>query len=191
MIRFFLFFCLLHFSFSSWALELFSEVQTIDGVKSQYVPSTREQMEMNGQSVAYVKYDNSGAYVYYDFELLKKLSVLSRYIILEHERAHHYLGHSLSTKVYREHKKLVPNWLTRKKEEDADCETGYQLAEVRPQTTDLEIKKAFVETFEALSWIKSEEIPSWVLFRINKVITCFHGELIERPKPLENIYEIE
>lgn len=161
----------------------FPDMQTIDGQDVMYVPLSREQMEMHGHSVAFVKYDQTGAYLYYDYELMAKLSPLAKALIIEHEGAHHSLGHSLSTKMYREAQTPIPPALTYSKEDDADCEAGFRIAE-QFDTNGSEIRAAMTEIYAAMGGDVSAALPEWLYHRMSKVETCFEGQLLPRPQPL-------
>lgn len=154
---------------------LFLETHTLDGVKVFYIPLSSEQMEMKRQSVAFTSYIRKHASLFYDSELFARLSYLPKFIIIEHERAHHYLGHSYSTKQYRERKEPVPNELTIKKEEDADCAAGYRLKQEFPKTTRAEIHKAVLEVFEKRGG-NPEKAPPWIAERSEWIADCFDGK---------------
>jgi hypothetical protein len=100
---------------------------TLDGVAVHLVPVSKERLESNGQEVAYASYNNAGAFVYYDVALFSKLSPMARAFILEHEYAHHSLGHTLSTRFFRDAQISIPNDHVLRKEDDADCAAAFAL----------------------------------------------------------------
>jgi hypothetical protein len=176
--------CIVLTSSAATASTVYIYTQTVDGKTVDYVPITKEEMAVSHQSVAYTVYNNEGAFIYYDKELFKKLKRLSKFLIIEHERAHHYLGHTLSTKAYRERKDSIPPRLTYRKEVDADCESGYRAHEVYgSRLTSLELNNAMRAIYLAEGGDFNKH-PEWLTRRTSKVITCFEG-LIDRPEVLE------
>lgn len=82
--------------------DLFSPVTTLDGVLVNYVGVSHGEMSGSGKSVAYALYRDDSAQIIYDLDLFERIDDYSKFLILEHERAHHYLGHSLASKTYEE-----------------------------------------------------------------------------------------
>lgn len=163
------------------SVDIYSSIQTPDGTLVQYVSLTDKEMwEQGGHSVAYAIYDGTGAYIYYSSDLFAKLSEQAQFLIIEHEKAHHTLGHSLSTKKYREAGVLTPAILGFRKETDADCASGLRFKDAYPGGAVADIKTAMLQTFKAGGGdVTVSSKPGWYYRKLGKTITCFEGLLKE------------
>ena len=175
---------------SQWCLALeagsleshtFSSTITVDGVVVDVFPKSREDMERAGQSVAYTIYRGERAAIYYDAQLFSELGPLAKFLIMEHERAHHYLGHTLITKLRFEQNSQIPAAETQRKEKDADCQSGYTAKDLGFNLSRGDIHEALRQTYQALTGVVGRP-PSWVLSRVDTIDLCFQGHLLSRPK---------
>lgn len=178
------------FSYSSLATEIFYDdlfplSKTVDLVLVDYIPMSEDEISKKHQSVAFAEYDlDDKAIIGYDSDLFSKLGSLSQFLILEHERAHHRLGHSLVSRFLKVNNRSdLNNRLNYRKEVDADCEAGFRLKELYPGVLQTEIAQAMRDIYLAMGG-SAQSYPEWLGRRIGKVVTCFEGELLKRPEVL-------
>jgi hypothetical protein len=162
------------------ANNVFAQTYTVDGIQVEILPMQESVILKKGQSVAVAKYDESGAVIYYDEVLFSKISNFSKFLIIEHERAHHILGHTLSTKMHGEAGAPIPHSHTYRKEKDADCYAGFRIADVYPKMKAQDINQSFMEIYKILGG-ESHEIPDWLRSRVNTIVTCYEGKLLPEP----------
>lgn len=163
----------------------FSNALSIDGREILYEAKDEDFLSKRGQSVALALHDNRGPWIFYDEDLMASFSPLAKFLILEHERAHHYLGHSLFTKAYREEGEMLPASFLFRKEKDADCAAGYRVAELMSDLSRNQIQDALVEVFAALGGDAQRILPAWLYSRIDTISTCFEGKLLPYPARTE------
>lgn len=184
-----LFILVAHF-INGHAFEAFTPVKTIDGVKVEYGELGNQIIEPGQSGSATAIYNEQGAYILYDLEIIEQIPDLAKFLILEHERAHHRLGHSLYTKINRELMLPISSYYYASKEKDADCEAGYVLREKYGNVEREEIKSAMAEIIYALEGRRDIPLPSWLLYRIDVIDVCKDGVLLQRPKPVEQALDI-
>lgn len=167
---------------------IFKAENTIDGKPIQYADITQLQLEFGQGDMASAIYNEKGAFILYNPKIVENVSKLSQYLILEHERAHHRLGHSLVTKLSREGYVERSSRFFSSKEKDADCEAGYALKKdlkFFTQITREDIHAAMVQIYQRIGGNLNEPLPSWLLSRIDTIDLCFQGKLLKRPSPIE------
>ncbi len=157
-------------------------METIDGVSVSYKDFSENEFEASVGSPASAVYDQHGAFIFYDRAVIDQISDMAKYLILEHERAHHRLGHTLFTKIRRELKLGMPAFYESQKEKDADCEAGYRLREEWGGVTRSEITNAMAEIYYALGAEEGDSLPNWLLSRIDRLDVCKDGKLLKRPE---------
>lgn len=175
---------------SAYAIDSFKPIQTIDGVPVFYKGFQDNPFEVKVSSPAVAVYDEHGAFIFYDEKVIDSISDLGKYLILEHERAHHHLGHTLFTKMRRELQLGMPPFYESQKEKDADCEAGYRMKEELGDISREAIKSAMSEIYYALEGSEGTPLPSWLLSRIDRIDLCKDGKLLKRPKPVMDASEI-
>ncbi|GAB4420677.1 MAG: hypothetical protein OHK0056_31320 [Bacteriovoracaceae bacterium] len=167
---------------------IFRSATTIDGHPIQYADITKVQLEFGQGDMATAIYNEQGAFILYNPKIIENVSPLAQYLILEHERAHHRLGHSLITKLSREGYLERNTRFYSTKEKDSDCEAGYALKEDINFFSKIErkdIHQAMVQIYEQIGGNLNEPLPSWLLSRIDTIDLCFKGKLLKRPTPIE------
>lgn len=166
---------------------IFRSATTIDGRPIQYADITKVQLEFGQGDMATAIYNEKGAYILYNPKIIENVGPLAQYLILEHERAHHRLGHSLVTKLSREGYLERNSRFYSSKEKDSDCEAGYALKEDIKYFSQIErrdIHQAMVQIYEKIGGDLNEPLPSWLLSRIDTIDLCFQGKLLKRPVPI-------
>lgn len=153
---------------------------TLDGVNVRYAALPENDPLWFGASVASARYDENGAMIYYDQEIIERLSQYALLQILEHECAHHRLGHTLQTRNYRDAEASVPVRLTARKEKDADCEAVYIMAENYGVSRD-QLGDAFREIYQILAG--SDQLDPHTYARMVRAQEC-HDGFFQRPVPL-------
>jgi len=181
------------FCSTAYASLSFRPAKTIDGVDVIYGDLNKLQIESGQSGPATAIYNELGAYILYDSNVVNHVSELAQYLILEHERAHHRLGHTLFTKIHRELKLPFSSFYQAQKEKDADCEAGYSLKDDSATFGDVsreDIKNAMSDIYYALSGSSNGPIPSWVMSRVDVIDVCYNGKLLPRPKAIEGVLNV-
>jgi hypothetical protein len=162
---------------------IYAEVSTLDGLPVIYTPVSEETISASGKSVAYAIYRGNLAQIVYDADLFSRLDNYAKFLIMEHERAHHYLGHSLASKIFEEQNRPLENMsLLYRKEQDADCAAGYKSKELFPNKNRKDVLETYKKIYEALIQEASvESFPEWVYSRADKTATCLEGVLLPYP----------
>lgn len=169
--------------------KIFSEVYTIDDTPVEYVSLTKDEINHSNHSVAYTLYDETGAFIFYDQNLFNHISDFSKFLIIEHEKAHHKLGHTFLSKLNREKNNYFENASHfRRNEKDADCEAGYQVRDFFKEKKASDISAAIREIYLVLNDVSKSSksnLPDDIRSRINTIITCFEGKLLPRPEKVD------
>ncbi len=169
------------------ASSVFRPVETIDGLKVTYADINAAIIEPGQSSPGTAIYNEQGAFILYEPNIINSISELGKFLILEHERAHHQLGHTLYTKIHRELNRTTTSYYRYQKEKDADCAAGYSLQEqgdLFGSITRDSVTNAMTEIYHSLGGTPAEKLPSWVLSRISIIYECYKFNILPKPTPL-------